>query len=128
MDGPHKALNSLPSYQTSKGSKGSGTWVYYARLNEDAQKAPYLAGYYDTGMSLINSMASGFNSPKQKEEITLSIQAQADTEKVKELSALKEAWGVDFDDSILASPDFYSYMIKTMNTFMQSEAVYKRNI
>ena len=75
MDGPHKALNFLPSYQTSKGSKGSGTWVYYARLNEDAQKAPYLAGYYDTGMSLINSMASGFNSPKQKEEITLSIQA-----------------------------------------------------
>ena len=89
MDGPHKALNSLPSYQTSKGSKGSGTWVYYARLNEDAQKAPYLAGYYDTGMSLINSMASGFNNPKQKEEITLSIQAQADIEKVKELSALK---------------------------------------
>ena len=128
MNDPHKALNSLPSYQTSKGSKGSGTWVYYARLNEDAKKAPYLAGYYDTGMSLINSMASGFDSPKQKEEITLSIQAQADIEKDKELSALKNAWDVDFDDSILASPDFYSYMIKTMNTFMQSEAVYKRNM
>lgn len=128
MVGPHKALNSLPNYQTSKGSKGSGTWVYYARLNEDAQKAPYLAGYYSAGMSLINSMAGGFDNSQQKEEIVLSILAQADAEKGKELAALKEAWGVDFDDTILTSPDFYSHMIKAMNTFMQSEAVYKRNM